>query len=270
MPLLQVPVEGGHLQVDVREGDERRVLLLHGGPGLLATYLDPVVEELDGWTVATLQQRGSAPSTTAGPFDVGTAVSDVVATVDALGWERPHLLGHSYGGLLALLTALRTPGRWAGLLLVDSLGAVGDGGYAAFDAEMMARVLPERRARLDEMDDLPMTLELFDESMALVWPSYFADPRTSPPYHPITGSLEAYAGILPAALEELPRVAAQLPGLDVPVGLLVGEGSPMPRSAADDIADRVPEAWVESVPGAGHFPWLERPGCVRAALDRLA
>jgi pimeloyl-ACP methyl ester carboxylesterase len=22
--------------------------------------------------------------------------------------------------------------------------------------------------------------------------------------------------------------------------------------------------------GAGHFPWFERPGCVRAALDRLA
>ena len=36
-----------------------------------------------------------------------------------------------------------------------------------------------------------------------------------------------------------------------------------------DAAARIPGAWVEVVPGAGHFPWLDVPGCVRRALRRL-
>jgi proline iminopeptidase len=28
-------------------------------------------------------------------------------------------------------------------------------------------------------------------------------------------------------------------------------------------------AWLEVIDDAGHFPWFERPGCVRAALQRL-
>ena len=31
----------------------------------------------------------------------------------------------------------------------------------------------------------------------------------------------------------------------------------------------IPGALLEVVAGAGHFPWIEKPGCVRAALDRL-
>ena len=34
-------------------------------------------------------------------------------------------------------------------------------------------------------------------------------------------------------------------------------------------ADRIPPSWVEVAQGAGHFPWHERPGSVRRALDRL-
>ncbi len=35
-------------------------------------------------------------------------------------------------------------------------------------------------------------------------------------------------------------------------------------------AAAIPGAWAHVEPGAGHFVWLERPGCALAALDRLA
>ena len=35
-------------------------------------------------------------------------------------------------------------------------------------------------------------------------------------------------------------------------------------------AERIPGAWVVLEADAGHFPWVERPGCVVAAVDRLA
>jgi pimeloyl-ACP methyl ester carboxylesterase len=55
----------------------------------------------------------------------------------------------------------------------------------------------------------------------------------------------------------------------VPFGVVVGERSPMPTSAGLDSAARIPGAWTHVIPGAGHFPWHEAPGCVVAAMDRL-
>ena len=72
-----------------------------------------------------------------------------------------------------------------------------------------------------------------------------------------------------SAVEELPTLEAALPAIAMPVGFLRGAGSPMPASASADVADLIEGAWVESVPDAGHFIWLDAPGRVRAALDRL-
>lgn len=62
---------------------------------------------------------------------------------------------------------------------------------------------------------------------------------------------------------------ASLPSIAVPVGVLVGERSPMPPSAGTGTAARIPGAWSHVEPGTGHFVWLEAPGCVLAAMDRL-
>jgi pimeloyl-ACP methyl ester carboxylesterase len=43
-----------------------------------------------------------------------------------------------------------------------------------------------------------------------------------------------------------------------------------PQEAGLVSAERVPGGWGVSVPDAGHFPWVERPGCVLSALTRLA
>ncbi|HSC92352.1 MAG TPA: hypothetical protein VLB86_11915 [Gaiellaceae bacterium] len=44
----------------------------------------------------------------------------------------------------------------------------------------------------------------------------------------------------------------------------------MPVAASTDGAERIPDAWVAVVEGAGHFVWVEAPGAVRASLRRLA
>ena len=150
-----VATESGELSGWVA-GEGPRVLAIHGGPGMNYDYLDDAVAELVArYQVATFQQRGLAPSTLQGEFTVAEAVADIAAVLDGLGWDTAYLVGHSWGGHLVFHAAVAIPDRLAGVLSVDPLGAVGDGGAEAFGAEMLARV-PEadrERARvLDEKD----------------------------------------------------------------------------------------------------------------------
>jgi pimeloyl-ACP methyl ester carboxylesterase len=256
-------------------GDGAPVLLLHGGPGLSYEYLDSLADELgEGFRVAAFQQRGLEPSTVDGPFTISQAIDDVIAVIDVLGWRQALLVGHSWGGHLVLRMAAAHPDRLRGVLAVDPIGVVGDGGTAAFEAEMVARTPKEGRARAQELDERAMSGEGTAgdglEGLAIMWPAYFADPETVPPMPPIRLSVEAYSGLASEMLGGLDEIAAALGSGAVRYGVVAGAASPIPwGQAARTTAELSPRAFLTVVPGAGHFPWLEVPGSVRPALQRL-
>ena len=272
---FEVVVDGGLLRGSV-VGQGDAVLLLHGGPGLSLTYLQPLVDEVsDGYQAAVYQQRGLPPSTAGAPFDVPTQVADVVAVLDFLGWERAIVIGHSWGGHLLLHLLAAHPERVAAAMVVDPLGGVGDGGEAAFEAELIRRTPARDVERLEELDrravDGQGTEADAVESLRLLWPAYFANPAAAPPCPDLQLSLEAYSATYESLRTELPALAGRLEGLAVPTLFVHGSGSPMPVTASTDTAQAIgPAAAVEVLDGIGHFAWLDRPGAVRAALNRLA
>ncbi|HXY46243.1 MAG TPA: alpha/beta hydrolase, partial [Acidimicrobiales bacterium] len=161
------------------------------------------------------------------------------------------------------------------MLAVDPLGAVGDGGLALFEAALQARTPEADWQRAHELDERAMRGEGQPgeavESLRLLWPAYFPDRDGAPPMPDMRMSLKAYSGVFASMLASLPTLEASLPTISVPVGVVAGAQSPIPpEQAAVATARVIPGAWVEVVEGAGHFPWLDRPGSVRAALDRLA
>ncbi|WP_309646849.1 alpha/beta hydrolase [Nocardioides sp.] len=261
-------IDTGAVRGHVHVGGPRRVLLLHGGPGLGHEYLQPLLPELAPWTVATFQQRGLAPSTTDGPFDLDTAVADVVDVLDAAGWDRALLVGHSWGGHLALHCASRLGDRLDGVLAIDPVGGVGDGGLADFGATLMARLDPAQRDRAALLSESADPV-LAAEGLALLWPAYFSTPDVAPACPPVRIDPAAAEGLGAAMVAGLPALEASLDSIDVPLGVLMGGASPMPRSAGADVVTRVAGAWLEVVEDCGHFVWLERPGAVAAALERL-
>lgn len=269
---LDVRADGVHLKGRLH-GEGEPLLLLHGGPGLSHTYLDSLLPELAGFRVASYQQRGLAPSQTDGPFTVADHVADACRVLDTLGWDRVVVVGHSWGGHLALHLARALPDRLRAVLAVDPLGAVGDGGGSAFGAELAARTPAADWRRVEELDERAMRGEAtpadLRESLRLLWPAYFPSRETALPMPEMELTGEGYAATLESVRDELPHLEAALPGIRLPLALVAGEQSPMPPSASTDTADRVPGAWAEVVPGAGHFVWLDRPGVVRAALERL-
>jgi pimeloyl-ACP methyl ester carboxylesterase len=266
--------DGEPLIAGLRAGNGPPVLLLHGGPGLSFDYLRDLAEELaEENDVAWYQQRGQAPSAVEGPHTVAADVDDARRVLDALDWETAYVVGHSWGGQLALHVAEAMPDRLRGVLSVDPLGAVGDGRWPEFDEEIFRRTPESVRDRAREIDELSMQggtdNALALEGMRLVWPAYFADPEAAPPMPEVGVAIERTAQMVPSINEELPKLEAGLPEIRVPVGFVHGSRSPMPVEASTDAAERIPGAWVEVVEGAGHFLWFEAPGAVQASLRRL-
>lgn len=266
--------DDGPLIAGRRAGSGPPVLLLHGGPGLGFDYLRDLADELaEENDVAWYQQRGQEPSAVEGPYTVAADVEDAGRVLDALGWQQAYVVGHSWGGHLALHVAETMPERLLGVLAADPLGSIGDGRWPEFDEEIFRRTPESARARARELDELSMAGKVDDElaleGLRLVWPAYFADPERAPPMPDLRMASERSAEMIPSIQAELAALEAGLPGIRVPVGFVHGSRSPMPLATSTDAAERIPGAWVEVVEGAGHFIWVEAPGAVRASLRRL-
>lgn len=110
------------------------LLVLHGGPGFPHDYLEDLARLADGGRpVVFYDQLGCGRSDH--PDDpalwvMETFVKEIDAVREGLGLDRIHLLGHSWGGWLALEYVLRRPGGLAGLVLASTCASL-----PAFGAE---------------------------------------------------------------------------------------------------------------------------------------
>ncbi|WP_183095709.1 alpha/beta fold hydrolase, partial [Nocardioides stalactiti] len=101
------------------------LLLIHGGPGSTSHLLTPLAALADtGRQVVFYDQLGAGRSDrTHDPalWTLETFVDEVQAVRDHLGLDDVHVLGHSWGGMLALEHALRQPAGLRSLVLVSAL-----------------------------------------------------------------------------------------------------------------------------------------------------
>lgn len=246
------------------------VLFLHGGPGM-NDYGAMLGAEVAGWRFLSYQQRGIRPSATEGPYTLERHIADATAVLDARGVRRAVVMGHSFGGHLALHLAVSRPERVAGLVLVDGLGVIGDGGSADVGAALASRLLPDAAERLQQiaadLGDGEPDDEIASEQLGLVWPGYFADPAAAPVAGDLRVCVAAHQGTVASVGEHLAAgFAGRLAEISVPVLSVLGERSPMPVSQGEQTAALIPGAEVRVIRGAGHLPWHERPGCVAEAL----
>jgi proline iminopeptidase len=99
------------------------LLLMHGGPGLDHVSLTPFRKLADRHTIVSYDHRCNGRST--GPVASMTwqnLTADADALRQELGFERWAVLGHSFGGQVALEYTLRYPERVSHLVLLDTAG----------------------------------------------------------------------------------------------------------------------------------------------------
>jgi len=141
-----------------RVGDgDKKLVTLHGGPGASHDYLSPLAKLGDrGITVLFYDQFGCGRSDEPSDlslFTVDYGVEEVEEVRKAaFGDEKIYLLGHSYGGLLALAYALKYQANLKGLIVSSGLSSVP---YTVKEMNRLKAELPVQvQSTLDKYESL--------------------------------------------------------------------------------------------------------------------
>jgi proline iminopeptidase len=249
----------------VDRGDEGfPMICLHGGPGVdhhtFADYLDPLAPDV---RVILVDQRGHGRSDDAAAetLTMEQLAADVVALAAALGLDDFAVLGHSFGGSVALRVAIEHPGAPAALVLSS---ATASRTSLPSREERLAGVAPEVRERMDRAQDVRTWFEAY---LAVC----FADERDPrlPEYVRRRAPMvmrEDTAEQLDARHELADRLT------EVRAATLVLHGrrdriTPLPLG--EQLARGIPDAELVVFERSGHFAFVEEQDAYLAAVRRF-
>ncbi len=253
------------------------VVLLSGGPGLNVGYMQPVAEFLPaGYRSIAFEQRGTGRSRPEA-FDpatltLRTVVEDLEALRAHFQQERLLLLGHSWGGMLAMAYAAAHPDR------VDRLILVGSGGPTLeftqwFGDNIEARLRPEdvemrdywRAAAGNGVDPAKVALE----ALRAMAPGYFFDRKVGLAFARELQDGQYHPDVNQRLFADMGRqydLRAGLKNLKRPVLIVHGHQDPIGDRTAEEIRALIAGSMLVYVRRCGHFPWIEQPEAFRNAI----
>ncbi len=230
------------------------LIALHGGPGLDHSYFRPILDVLgEDAQVLYVDLRGQGRSARHSNeyYQVGIMADDVVALCSELGIEKPIVLGHSFGGYVALTMAVRSPDLLGGLILFST--APVDLGYDLDTLEQLAgRELREiaEREQAGVASDAEMQ-RYFSEVFPLYWYQYKPEFLKG-----ILGKTVFNQEIGPYMQPRLRReydLRSQLASIRTPTLVLHGRHDwVVPLQQGEDLAQHIPNAQWHSFEQSRH------------------
>ncbi len=254
----RVEVSGLHIAFE-RQGQGPPLLLLHGAYGCDSRAWRGQLDALcDEFTVVAWDAPGhgqsSDPPESFGLSDYADVVAGFVA---ALGLDRPHVLGLSFGGGLAIEVYRCHPTIPRTLVLA--------GAYAGWAGSLPAHVVEERLERAVRESELPPETWL---------PAYLPgmlSPSASPEL--VDELLSLMLDVHPVGLRAELRAFAEadlrdvLPTIGVPTLVLHGEHDQRaPSHVADDLHAHIPGSTLVVLLGVGHVSNVEAPDLFNDAV----
>jgi proline iminopeptidase len=269
-------VSGGTQLYYRSQGTGAPIVLLSGGPGFEVDYMLPVADFFPGRQKILLEQRGTGRSRSAklnaDDLTLRTAVQDLESLREHLKQERLFVVGHSWGGMLAMAYAAAHPNRVDRVILIASGGPTLEfTGW--FGDNIRARLRPEDDGAQQYWKEAARhgvsAEKVAIESVRAIVPGYFferakalafASQLTEGAYHP-----DVNAGLF-ADLGKNYDLRPGLRAVDRPVLIIAGHQDPIGDKTAEDIRSLLKSSTLVYLDKCGHFPWLEQPDALRRAI----
>lgn len=268
----EVEVDGHRIVTYSFGKGEETVFLLNGGPGLPCDYLREAHSCLieHGYRVVAFDQLGCGASdrpTDPALWTITRYVAETETVRQALGLGRVHLLGHSWGGWLAIEYALTHPEALRTLILEDT---VADIPHLSTELERLRGALGAETVAMMQRHEAEGTLTHPEYAAAVTLLNYRHVCRLSEwpapvrrslgdwnmgPYATMQGPNEfLYIG----NLKDWNRVP-DLHRITVPVLITTGQHDELTPACAMRMKLHLPDAELHVFPNSSHMPFYEEP-----------
>ena len=252
-------------------GKGEPIIVIHGGPGLSHDYLLPQMAKLaETNLVIFYDQRGCGLSTgeiNAESIQIESFVDDLEAIRKYFGYEKISILGHSWGGFLAMKYAIAHPEFVNKLILLNSAPASFDE-YSLFLQEA-GRRMESYRNEIKWIIETPEFVKGEESTTQkyyqTIFGRYFYDPEKvkllnlqMKPSAFLNGS-KVY-GIFSQNLLGKPfNLHEQLKKLDITTLIIHGDSDPVPPCTAQKLHESIQGSKYHIIKNCGHFPYVETP-----------
>jgi pimeloyl-ACP methyl ester carboxylesterase len=267
-----VTVDGLRIHYLERAGTGTPVVLLHGLPGTAEDW-NEVTPLLKGHRTIAIDRPGFGYSS-GGYVKFNRQIEIVDALLQRLHVSRPILVGHSYGGTMALAFAERYPAELRGLVLVDA--AAGGTHVGSFE---------QAQAHAVKFLQIPVIHQISDVTFGQLLDTVSVDMTDGKAFHPQpvatahrhrvlainmqSGNLKAYSGEELEANGVFDQIDPRLASIQIPAIVIQGEQDKLVKPKyGHKIAATLPHAQLEMVHG-GHMAPYTHPYAVAAAVGAV-
>ena len=248
------------------------LIILHGGPGLSHKYMMPQIDDLlsSEFTLLFYDQRGSGWSEgekDSTKLNIDNFVQDLEQIRIHFGISKVNLLGHSFGGLLAMYYGIAYPSNLGSLILVDTDAA----SYklrTPYQIKMIDSRLSERQE--EYLDSIEQTYsfknydpDTYEEYYKTFLTTYFANPIDTAKL--ILGfdaksvpKINSTNRIVRANLGEY-DIHSKLSNLNCRTLIMQGTESVFSVEGAQAINQQIPNSDIQLFKNCGHFEYIESP-----------
>ncbi|MEP6508897.1 MAG: alpha/beta fold hydrolase [Gemmatimonadales bacterium] len=190
-------------------------------------------------------------------YDAG----DVAPIRQALGIDRWNVLGHSWGGGIAMLYAATDQQAINKLVLVDAVGPASDW-LSRLHSKALERLTGEKRDTLKNLD--PANLGTDDIAThaaytSALYPAWFSDREFGAIFSSPRANSPTGAAVAARLRRDGYDWTSTISSIRVPTLVVHGEDDLLDVSVAHTIHDLIPGSDLSLIPHAGHLPFWEAP-----------
>ena len=268
-----IQVDGLRIHYIERPGKGTPVVLIHGLPGTAEDWED-VTPLLAGHRTIAIDRPGFGYST-GGYVPFNRQLETIDTLLHGFHVVRPILVGHSYGGTIALGFAERYPSDVRGLVLVDAAAA---GQHVDGFADVQAHFV--------EFLQLPVVRQISSATFGQLLITVSVNQADAEAFHPLPvvaahrrrvleinmthGNLEAWSGEILASTDVIAQIDKGLSAVETPAVVIQGEQDELVNPSHDrKLAATLPHARLVMVHG-GHMQPYDHPAAIAVAVESLS